>query len=81
MRRRTFRQGACQMAIRVYALVKELKIERSDLMELCRELKIFPKGASALASFSDEDAARIREYIKSGKFRSVENGGQDIYQA
>lgn len=69
------------MAIRVYALAKDLKIDRSDLMELCRELKIAPKGASALASFSDEDAARIKEYFESGKFRSGKNGGQDVYQA
>lgn len=66
------------MAIRIYALAKELKIDAKELMTLCDELKIVTKGSSSLGSLSDEDAARVREYVKSGNFLSGECGGQGI---
>lgn len=41
-------------------------------MELCSELNIVTKGSSALASISDEEAVRVREYILSRKSGSVQ---------
>ena len=55
------------MSTRIYALAKELKIEKENLWELCDKLNIVTNGKSALASISDEDALRVREYVSSLK--------------
>ena len=41
-------------------------------MELCNELNIVTKGSSALASISDEEAVRVKEYIQSKKSVSAQ---------
>lgn len=51
------------MSIRIYALAKELKIDNKALMDVCSEVGISIKGSSALASLSDEDAAKIRVHL------------------
>ncbi len=58
------------MAIRIYALAKELKLETKSLLEVCKELQMSDKS-SGLASLSDEEAARIRDYIKQPKGRAT----------
>ena len=55
------------MPIRVYALAKDLKIDKEDLYDLCRKLDITLNGKSALASLSAEDALRVKEYVSSRK--------------
>ena len=59
------------MSIRVYALANDLKIDKEDLWDLCNKLNIVTKGKSALASISDEDAARVRETFLSQRSSSV----------
>lgn len=62
-----FCPGVSPLSIRIYKLVNELKIEKEYLWELCDKLNIVAKGKSALASISDEDALRVREYVSSLK--------------
>ena len=59
------------MSTRIYALAKELKIEKENLWELCDKLNIVTNGKSALASISDEDALRVREFFSSQKSDSA----------
>ncbi len=66
-----FRQGVCRLSIRVYALAKELKVDNKFIMDLCSTIGIPTKGSSALASISDEDAVRVKEYLKKGNSPSA----------
>ena len=50
------------MAVRIYTLAKELKIDSKELVELCTRAGIQDKG-SALASMTDEEVAKLREFI------------------
>ena len=50
------------MAVRIYTLAKELKIDSKELVELCTRAGIHDKG-SALASMSDEEIAKLKEFI------------------
>ena len=45
------------MAVRIYNLAKDLKVDSKDLVDLCKKAGIAGKG-SALASLSDEEAQR-----------------------
>ncbi|MDO4627587.1 MAG: translation initiation factor IF-2 [Planctomycetia bacterium] len=54
------------MSIRVYALAKELNVDKNDLMNLCSNLNIGTKGNSALACISDADAIKVKEYLAKG---------------
>lgn len=54
------------MSIRVYALAKELNVDKNYLRNLCSNLQIGTKGNSALACISDEDAVRVKEYLSKG---------------
>ncbi|MDO4575174.1 MAG: translation initiation factor IF-2 [Planctomycetia bacterium] len=56
--------------MRVYALAKELNVDNKVLMDLCNSIGIAPKGSSALASISDEDAQRVREHCAKKETRS-----------
>jgi translation initiation factor IF-2 len=55
------------VAVRIYTLSKELKIDSKELVELCTRAGIQDKG-SALASMTDEEVARLKEFI-AGKSR------------
>jgi translation initiation factor IF-2 len=55
------------VAVRIYTLAKELKIDSKELVELCTRAGIHDKG-SALASMTDEEVAKLREFI-AGKSR------------
>ena len=50
------------MAVRIYTLAKELKLDSKELVELCTRAGIQDKG-SALASMTDEEVAKLKEFI------------------
>lgn len=50
------------MAVRIYALAKELKVDSIDLVDICAKVGIKGKG-SALASLSDEEVAKLRDHF------------------
>ncbi len=58
------------MAVRIYSLAKELKLDSKELVELCARAGIQDKG-SALASLSDDEVARVKEFI-AGKSKPAE---------
>jgi len=51
---------------RIYALAKELKLDNTDLMEICVKAGVTGKG-SALASLSDEEVVKIRAFLAAPK--------------
>ena len=54
------------MAIRIYQLAKQLKIDNKALVDTCKKLGIAGKG-SALASLSDDQVAAIKEFMAGGR--------------
>ncbi|MFM8379199.1 MAG: translation initiation factor IF-2 [Planctomycetia bacterium] len=50
------------MAVRIYTLAKELKIDSKELVDLCTRAGIQDKG-SALASMTDEEVVKLKEFI------------------
>ena len=58
------------MAVRIYSLAKELKLDSKELVDLCARAGIQDKG-SALASLSDEEVSRVKEFI-AGKTKAPE---------
>ena len=58
------------MAVRIYTLAKELKIDSKDLVDICTRAGIQDKG-SALASMTDDEVVKLKEFI-AGKTRSSE---------
>ena len=61
------------MAIRIYALAKELDIDNKKLVDICTRAGITGKG-SALAGLTDEEEARVRAAIAAGKAGKAERG-------
>ncbi len=53
------------LAIRIYALAKELKVDSKELVDICANAGIPGKG-SALASLSDEEAEKLRNHLSGG---------------
>jgi translation initiation factor IF-2 len=58
------------VAVRIYSLAKELKLDSKELVDLCARAGIQDKG-SALASLSDEEVSRVKEFI-AGKSKTAE---------
>ena len=54
------------VAVRIYALAKQLKVDSKILVDTCTKAGITGKG-SALASLTDEEEAKVREVFESGK--------------
>ena len=52
------------MPVRIYSLAKELNLDNKTVVAACSKAGIAGKG-SALASLSDEEAAKVREVLKS----------------
>ncbi len=50
------------MAVRIYTLAKDLKLDSKELVDLCTRAGIQDKG-SALASLSDEEVAKLKEFV------------------
>ncbi len=54
------------MAIRIYALAKELKIDNKKLVDICTKAGIKGKG-SALASLTEEELATLKTFMAGGR--------------
>jgi translation initiation factor IF-2 len=50
------------LAVRIYSLAKELKIDSKELVDICTRAGITGKG-SALASLADDEVVRLKEYL------------------
>ncbi len=53
------------MAVRIYALAKELKIDSKDLVDICTKAGVLGKG-SALASLTEEEAEKVKQFLHGG---------------
>ena len=54
--------GEIKLAVRIYALAKELKVDSKELVDICTKVGIRGKG-SALASLSDDEVAKLRDHF------------------
>jgi translation initiation factor IF-2 len=61
------------LAVRIYSLAKELKIDSKELVDICTRAGIPGKG-SALASLADDEVVRLREYLAGGGGRGKPAG-------
>jgi translation initiation factor IF-2 len=61
------------LAIRIYALAKELQIDNKKLVDICTRAGVTGKG-SALASLTDEEENLVRSRIASGKAGKGDGG-------
>ncbi|MCH2597532.1 MAG: translation initiation factor IF-2 N-terminal domain-containing protein, partial [Pirellulales bacterium] len=50
------------MAVRIYSLAKELKVDSKELVDICAKVGIRGKG-SALASLDDDEVAKLRDHF------------------
>ena len=50
------------MAVRIYSLAKELKIDSKELVELCTKAGLSGKS-SPLASLADDEVVRLKEFL------------------
>jgi hypothetical protein len=64
------RKKEARVAVRIYTLAKELKLDSKELVDLCTRAGIQDKG-SALASLTDEEVAKLREFM-AGKAKPAE---------
>ena len=62
------------LAIRIYALAKELQIDNKKLVDICTRAGITGKG-SALASLTDEEEVAVKAHIAAGKGGKADGGG------
>jgi len=51
------------VAVRIYTLAKDLKVDSKDLVDLCKKAGITGKG-SALASLTDEEAQKVTDFVR-----------------
>lgn len=58
------------MAVRIYALAKELKLDTKELADICTRAGIPGKG-SALASLSESEVEKVKQYIDGGSKKSA----------
>ncbi len=54
--------GEFKLAVRIYSLAKELKVDSKELVDICTKVGIRGKG-SALASLNEEEVAKLREHF------------------
>ncbi len=57
------------MAVRIYALAKELSYDSKELVDVCARAGVTGKG-SALASLTDDEVVKVKEYLKGGSSSS-----------
>ena len=62
------------MAVRIYSLAKELKVDSKELVDLCTQIGITGKG-SALASLSEDEVVKIQDYFKGSGPKAPTKGG------
>ena len=53
------------MAVRIYSLAKELKVDSKELVDICTKAGVPGKG-SALASLTDEEVEKVKQFLKGG---------------
>ncbi|QDU87535.1 Translation initiation factor IF-2 [Pirellulimonas nuda] len=53
------------MAVRIYALAKDLNIDGKELVDICARAGVTGKG-SALASLSDEEVDKLKQFMNGG---------------
>ena len=53
------------MAVRIYALAKELKLDSKELVDICTKAGVPGKG-SALASLTEEEVDKVKQFLKGG---------------
>ena len=53
------------MAVRIYSLAKDLKVDSKELVDICTKAGVPGKG-SALASLSDEEVEKVKQFLKGG---------------
>lgn len=53
------------MAVRIYALAKELDFDSKELVDICTRAGVPGKG-SALASLSEDEVAKVKEFLSGG---------------
>lgn len=53
------------MAVRIYALAKELKLDSKELVDICTKAGVPGKG-SALASLTEDEAEKVKQFLKGG---------------
>ena len=61
------------MAVRIYALAKELNLDSKELVDICSRAGVTGKG-SALASLSDDEVATVKQFV-SGAGSSPKSAG------
>ena len=50
------------MPVRIYALAKQLRIDKQALFDACKQAGITVKG-SALASLSDDEVSQVKAFL------------------
>jgi translation initiation factor IF-2 len=53
------------LAVRIYALAKELRLDSKDLVDICTKAGVPGKG-SALASLTEEEAEKVKQFLRGG---------------
>jgi translation initiation factor IF-2 len=53
------------LAVRIYALAKELKLDSKELVDICTKAGVLGKG-SALASLTEDEAEKVKQFLKGG---------------
>ena len=53
------------MAVRIYALAKELKLDSKELVDICTKAGVPGKG-SALASLTEDEVEKVKQFFKGG---------------
>jgi translation initiation factor IF-2 len=53
------------LAVRIYALAKELKLDSKELVDICTKAG-FPGKGSALASLTEDEAEKVKQFIRVG---------------
>jgi len=60
--------------VRIYSLAKDLQVDSKELVDLCKKAGITGKG-SALASLSDDEAQRMKEFLRNASGPAVTSPG------
>jgi len=58
-------RGEVELPVRIYALAKQLRIDKQALFDACKQAGITVKG-SALASLSDDEVAQVKAFLSGG---------------
>ena len=67
------KKGEFHLAVRMYTLAKELRLDSKDLVDICTKAGVPGKG-SALASLSDEEVEKVKSYIAGGGGKKASKG-------